>query len=219
MAARADFLVIGAGMAGASAGYELAAAGRVIVLEQEDRPGVHATGRSAALFSETYGNATVRALSRASRPFLAAPPGGFCESALLGPRGALFIAAEADRPLLEAEAAEGGDAFESLSGDEVRALVPILKPEASAAGLLEPGAMDIDVDALHQGYLRGLRQRGGEVIAEAGVADLRRERGVWTAETGRGGDGDDRPIRDQGGGFVWGKDAGKGYGLISSLEV
>ena len=186
MAANADFLVIGAGMAGASAAYELAAAGRVIVLEQEDRPGVHATGRSAALFSETYGNATVRALSRASRPFLASPPAGFGETALLGPRGAMFIASEADRTALEAEAREGGGAFEPLSGEEVRARVPILKPEASAAGLIEGGAMDIDVDALHQGYLRGLRRRGGEVIANAGVAGLRRKAGRWIAETPAG---------------------------------
>jgi len=186
LAANADFLVIGAGMAGASAAYELAAAGRVIVLEQEDRPGVHATGRSAALFSETYGNATVRALSRASRPFLASPPAGFGETALLGPRGAMFIASEADRTALEAEAREGGGAFEPLSGEEVRARVPILKPEASAAGLIEGGAMDIDVDALHQGYLRGLRRRGGEVIANAGVAGLRRKAGRWIAETPAG---------------------------------
>ena len=71
----ADFLVIGAGMAGASAAYALAARGAVVVLEQEERPGVHATGRSAALFSETYGNGVVRGLSRASRPDRTAHPG------------------------------------------------------------------------------------------------------------------------------------------------
>jgi D-arginine dehydrogenase len=184
----ADFLVIGAGMAGASAGYALAAHGAVLVLEQEERPGVHATGRSAALFSETYGNGVVRALSRASRSFLTEPPAGFCESALLRPRGALFIAAEADLPRLAAmEAKERATgAFASLSGAEVRKLVPILKPEASAAGLLETGAMDIDVDALHQGFLRGLRQRGGKVVVEAGVTGLRREGGGWIAATPAG---------------------------------
>ena len=184
----ADFLVIGAGMAGASAAYELAAHGAVVVLEQEERPGVHATGRSAALFSETYGNGVVRALSRASRPFLADPPAGFCESPLLRPRGALFIATEADRPRLAAQAAEerATGAFTALSGEEVRDLVPILRPEASAAGLLETGAMDIDVDALHQAYLRGLRQRGGRLEVEAGVMALRRGQGAWIATTPAG---------------------------------
>jgi D-arginine dehydrogenase len=184
---RADVLVVGAGMAGASAGYELAAAGAVVVLEQEERPGVHATGRSAALFSETYGNATVRALSRAGRPFLEAPPDGFCEVALLRPRGALFVASEAERPLLAAKAAEETTgAFTSLIGEEARAHAPILRPEAAATGLFEAGAMDIDVDALHQGYLRGLRRRGGRIVTDAAVLALRREGGSWIVETAVG---------------------------------
>jgi D-arginine dehydrogenase len=182
----ADILVIGAGMAGASAAYELAPAGRVIVLEQEERPGVHATGRSAALFSETYGNAAVRALTRASRAFLADPPDGFCESPILKPRGAMYIAGEDERPLLDAQAADQPGAFEPLSGEEARARVPILKPEAAVAGLYEAGAMDIDVDALHQGFLRGLRRRGGQIEANAGVATLRRTNGLWAIETRAG---------------------------------
>jgi D-arginine dehydrogenase len=184
----ADFLVVGAGMAGASAAYELAALGDTVVLEQEERPGVHATGRSAALFSETYGNATVRALTRASRTFLADPPDGFTETPLLRPRGAMFIASEAERPRLEALAAteRATGAFRDLSGEEVRARAPVLRPEAAVAGLYEARAMDIDVDALHQGYLRGVRARRGRLVANAGVVGLRRDRGVWIAETAAG---------------------------------
>jgi D-arginine dehydrogenase len=182
----ADVLVIGGGIAGASAACELAADARVIVLEQEAAPGMHATGRSAALFSETYGNAAVRALSRASRAFLTAPPEGFCETPLLRPRGALFVAGEAERPRLAAQAAEAPGAFEALSGEAARERVPILRPEASAAALYEAGAMDIDVDALHQGFLRGLRRRGGRVVADAGVTGLRREAGAWIAATPAG---------------------------------
>ena len=181
-----DIVVVGAGMAGASAAYELAAERRVVVLEQEDAPGFHSTGRSAALFSETYGNATVRALSRASRPFLTAPPDGFCDTPLLGPRGALFVASEAERGYLEAQAAEDPDAFTWLSAAEVLARVPVLRPEAAIAGLYEAGAMDIEVAALHQGYLRGLRRRGGHVVTDAGVAALRRADGLWTANTRAG---------------------------------
>lgn len=186
MADGADFLVIGAGMAGASAAYALAAAGSVIVLEAEARAGVHATGRSAALFSETYGNAAVRALSRASRSFLTEPPEGFCESPILRPRGALFVADEAGRAHLETMAAEEGGAFEPLSGEEARARVPILRPEAAVAGLYEAGAMDIDVDALHQGFLRGLRRRGGRLATDAAVTSLRRDGGLWTVGTRAG---------------------------------
>jgi D-arginine dehydrogenase len=182
----ADILVIGAGMAGASAAHELAAGASVIVLEREERPGMHATGRSAALFSETYGNATVRALSRASRAFLIDPPDGFCDGPILRPRGAMFVATEDDIRLLDAQAAEEPGAFERLTGDEARGRVPILKPEASAAGLYEGGAMDIDVDALHQGFLRDLRRRGGQVVTDAGVVALTREGDVWIATTPAG---------------------------------
>src|SRR5579862_8101158 len=87
-----DYIVIGAGMAGASAAYELAAFGSVLVLEREERPGYHSTGRSAALYTETYGNRTVRALTTAGKGFYLQPPTGFAEHPLLTPRGVLLIA-------------------------------------------------------------------------------------------------------------------------------
>jgi len=181
----ADILVIGAGIAGASVADALATSSRVIVLEQEERPGLHSTGRSAALFSETYGNEVIRALSRASRAFLADPPHGFCETPLIRPRGTLYLASEDQLDRLRALEASTA-AFETLSGAEVRARVPILRPEASAAALYEPGAMDIDVDALHQGFLRRLRRAGGQIVADARVTSLRRAAGGWTATTAPG---------------------------------
>ena len=74
---QADFLIVGAGIAGASAAYWLARHGRVIVLEGEEQPGYHSTGRSAALFAESYGTPLVRALTRASRAFFDATSPGF----------------------------------------------------------------------------------------------------------------------------------------------
>jgi D-arginine dehydrogenase len=95
-----DVLVVGAGIAGAAAGFFLAAAGaRVTVLEMEDAPGRHATGRSAALYSEYFGPPEVRALTAASRDFLADPPPGFAAAPLLSPRGVVTVA----RPGAEAE--------------------------------------------------------------------------------------------------------------------
>ena len=87
---RCDFLVVGGGIAGASAGYFLAESGSVTVLEMEAVPGYHSTGRSAALFTEYYGNSVVRALTTASRGFYLAPPPGFTEP-LLTPRGVLAL--------------------------------------------------------------------------------------------------------------------------------
>ena len=98
-----DYLIIGAGIAGASTGYWLAPHGSVQLLERESQPGYHSTGRSAAMFMECYGNAQVRALTRASRPFLQQPPAGFAEHPLLHARGSVLVAAPGDEARLEQE--------------------------------------------------------------------------------------------------------------------
>ena len=186
-----DYLVIGAGMAGASAGYELAAHGTCLVLEQESAPGYHSTGRSAALYTEAYGNSVVRALARGGRPFMAGPPPGFAEVPILTPRGSMFVGradqrAAVDAALAAAEAAVPG-AVREIPVEEARELVPVLDPDYVAFALSEPGAMDIDVDALHQGFLRGLKARGGEVLTGAEVQAIARHGGEWRVTTPQGG--------------------------------
>ena len=184
-----DFAIVGAGMAGASVGWELAAHASVALLERESLPGYHTTGRSAALFLETYGTPAIRAMTRASRPFLQSPPPGFCDSAILSPRGVVYIAGPDQLDLLDATEAElrpHSPQLERLSADELAARVPCLRREALGGGLQEAGAADIDVHALHQGYLRGLRQRGGTLHLNAEVVALRRESGVWTLTLANG---------------------------------
>jgi D-arginine dehydrogenase len=161
----------------------------VLLLERESQPGYHSTGRSAALFTETYGNAVMRALTRASKPFLQQPPEGFAPSPLLSPRGTLLVARRSQLDTLRRAADECAGLVGNLawwSGDEVRARVPCFTPEQVAAGLLEPDAMDIDVHALHQGYLRGLRARGGTLACDAEVRALARDGGIWRVQAGSG---------------------------------
>ena len=100
---RVDYLIIGAGIAGASIAYWLARHGSVLLLERESQPGYHSTGRSAALYMESYGPPQVRALTCASRAFFDHPPEGFTEHALLTPRGTLFYATSALRDELDAQ--------------------------------------------------------------------------------------------------------------------
>ena len=181
-----DFLVIGAGIAGASAAYELGAHGRVLLLEREQAPGYHTTGRSAAMFVETYGNETIRRLTKASRTFFEAPPEGFAEHALLSLRGAMHVAREDQLPALSRGLAELRPLTPSLrriDTDEAVAMVPVLRRDYVAAAIHEPAAMDIDVHALHQGYLRGLRARGGELITDAEVIRLSGDAGTWRVQT------------------------------------
>src|SRR5271170_6242016 len=101
-----DVAIIGAGIAGASAAWHLAADRSVLLIEAEEFPGYHTTGRSAASFSETYGNAVIRGLTGASRAFYEAPPAGLTPAPLLGPRGCLHIARAEQAERLEAKMRE-----------------------------------------------------------------------------------------------------------------
>lgn len=182
-----DAIVIGAGMAGASVAYFLAPHARVVVLEREAHAGVHATGRSAALFSETYGSPQVRALTRATRPFLEHPPEGFAAHPILAPRGALIIgdAGKVDAVVAMYDAMSSHTSnLKLLAPDELLAMVPVLRPEAARIGLHEPGAADIDVNELHQGFLRGLRARGGQLRTNVEINAIERGPGHWYVEVG-----------------------------------
>lgn len=183
----ADVIVIGAGIAGASAAAEIARDARVILLEREDRPGYHTTGRSAALFSKTYGPPVIRALSRAAEAFFLGPPEGFAAHPILTPRGTLMTARADQAAALEAMAEELGDAARRIDAARARELLPILRPEGVAAGALwDDATQDIDVDALHQGYLRALRARGGEQVTRAEVTGLAHDGAGWRVETPSG---------------------------------
>jgi len=190
MTQAADFVIIGGGIAGASVGYFLAPHGRVVLLERESQPGYHSTGRSAALFLESYGTPQVRALTRASRAFLDTPPPGFSEHPVLAPRGCLLVAAPGQEQELEAH----WDLLRAmtpharrLTPAEALERVPVLRPERVIGAVLEPDAMDMDVHSIHQGYLRGLRRAGGTVVCDAEVTALSRTAQGWNVVT-RAGD-------------------------------
>ncbi|HEV2678866.1 MAG TPA: FAD-binding oxidoreductase [Rhodanobacter sp.] len=182
-----DAIVIGAGMAGASVAYFMAPHARVLVLERESYAGMHSTGRSAALFCETYGSPQVRALTRATRPFLAQPPEGFATQPILRRLGATVIgnAAQVDgvRAMYEAIAPFTRD-IELHDQARVLAMVPVLRPEAAQIGLHEPGASDIDVNELHQGFLRGLRARGGQLRLNVGIRAITHTAAGWQVDDG-----------------------------------
>jgi len=183
-----DIVVIGAGIAGASAAAELARTHRVAVLEREEFPGYHSTGRSAALFSEIYGNGAVRALSRAIRDFYYTPPAGFAPDPLVKPRGAMYIARESQLPQLESFAANSdlAGSIRPIAPEDALHACPILRPEYVHAALMEPDAADIDVAALHQGYLREFRAAGGTLLTNADVENLVYHDREWRLTTPSG---------------------------------
>lgn len=186
----ADYIIVGAGIAGASTGYWLAAHGRVLVLERESQPGYHSTGRSAALYTAAYGTPQVRALTLASRAFFDHPPSGFAEHPLLTPRGEMTVdfngdPTELQRQYLSAKACV--PEFELLDADQACARLPVLRRDRVHGALYDPSASDIDTDALHQGYLRGIRRQQGEVRSDCEVRRVERDaQGLWQVHTNHG---------------------------------
>ncbi len=175
-----DFAVIGAGIAGASLAAELAPLASVVVLEAEDQPGYHATGRSAAFWDECYGGPDVVPFTLASGDFLH-------ENGFLKQRGSLYIGREQDRGELDdfmRRFAKTGVSLQRLDPSALAQKAPILRSEWCDA-IWEPACADIDVAGLHSHYLKRLSKAGGEVLTRAPLRSARLVGDVWRLDCGR----------------------------------
>jgi D-arginine dehydrogenase len=178
-----DVAVVGGGIAGITAGCELAEAGlRVVLLEQEQQLAQHTTGRSAAMLLGSYGPPPVRAMTAASRADYAAAPERFGTPPLLAPRRALWVAPPAQAEALDHLLAELST-LRRVTSDEAIALCPVLRVDQVAAAAVEDRSADIDVLALHQGYTRGLARAGGEIRRSWPVTGLSTSAGGWRLES------------------------------------
>lgn len=186
---RVEIAIVGGGIAGASLACFLGSSRRVALLETEDQPGYHATGRSAAEFVLNYNPPEICALARAAKPFFDAPPEGFADIPLLVPRGGLMIADEDGRAALAAQ-------FASLSGtvpglvrltpEEAVARMPFLDSSTIADAYFDPEYWDIEADALLQAYLRAARRAGVDLHLKSAVSAAQRQSDGWLLETASG---------------------------------
>src|SRR4051794_15165083 len=189
MSEQTDVIIIGGGMAGAGAGFEISRSAKVGLLERESHCGHHTTGRSAASFTENYGNGVIRRIVLASRAFLTEPPTGFCDYPLLSKRGMITVARADQLDLLHEDLAAAQALVPSIvamTPAEAIARVPVLRRDYLAGAYIEPHSMDIDVNGLHQGFLRGARARGARIVTKAGVKGIGRQRGQWRVESEAG---------------------------------
>lgn len=180
----ADYLIVGAGIAGASLAYRLAEHAQVLVLERENQPGYHSTGRSAAMFMEAYGTPQFRALTRAGRHFYSHPPAVFGDAPLMTPRPCLYVTKQGQEQLLEDNKTVEG--LSQISIEQACAMAPCLKPEMLSGVLLEAEAKDLEVHNIHQGFLRGLKQHGGQVLCNAELASAAFDGQLWRVQLTNG---------------------------------
>lgn len=176
-----DVLIVGAGIAGASLAAALAPHRRVLLIEAEEAPGYHATGRSAAFWHETYGGAGVQPLSIASFGLLDNPPSEFSDRGFLSPRTALNLGRREDAAVVDAFTARfaaQGVPIERMSGAAIERLVPDIRPEWSEAAY-EPACSDIDVGALHLAYLRAAVRGGAALATRTQLKRARRIASGW----------------------------------------
>lgn len=173
-----DIAIVGAGIAGASLAAAVAPHARVLLLEAEDQAGYHATGRSAAFWSETYGGPGIQPLTSASEAALR--DGGF-----LQPLGSLHIGRAEDAAKIDAFLAAFEGTAVALARVDPAAFIPGLRPEWTL-GVQEPSCAYIDVAALHAAYLATVRRAGGTIATRAGLEGAERADGVWTIATPSG---------------------------------
>ncbi len=177
-----DVAVVGGGIAGVSVAAALAAEVSVVLLERETQLAQHTTGRSAALYSQTYESPAVQALTRDSWDgFVAAS--AEAEVEILVPRPTLWVAAKENTTGL-IDMAEASDALVPVSGDGARGYCSALRDDWVAAGAFEDAACDIDVLALHQHYVRVGRAHGMEIQTGVPLLSARQRGGTWTIDVG-----------------------------------
>jgi D-arginine dehydrogenase len=181
-----DVAIVGAGIAGASLAAELAGEKSVVLLEAEDMPGYHSTGRSAAFWSEVYGGPLIQPLTSASGPFLADPPADFSSRPLMESRGGLHLGGESDREAADtmlADFARSGVALERLDPGLIERHVTGLRPVWTEA-LWEPDCCDIDVGSLHASYLKKAKKLGSVIVCNARLNAASFANGRWSIRAG-----------------------------------
>ncbi|MGE8518082.1 MAG: NAD(P)/FAD-dependent oxidoreductase [Alcaligenes nematophilus] len=180
-----DYVIVGAGMAGVSLAYRLPESAQVLVLERESHAAYHSTGRSAAMFVETYGTETIRALTVAGNDFFSHPPAGFSDQPILLPRGVLYVGTADQQGLLDSQYQdwhEQGLDVSRLSAEEALAMVPCLDPAQLAGALYDGQGQDMDVHALHQGFLKGAQAKGVKLRLDTEVVSAKWDGEYWEVQ-------------------------------------
>ncbi|MBL4836439.1 MAG: FAD-binding oxidoreductase [Kordiimonadaceae bacterium] len=189
MMVETDFLIVGAGIAGASIAYRLAANADVMLVEMESQADYHTTGRSAAFYAETYGGPYVQPLTSASKDFFLHPPEGFRECPLIHELGAIHLirtGQEAEARILYEDLKKALPNVAMLTRAEVLAKAPQLDVSDIMGGIFDADCKALDVAALHQGFLREAKRAGARVHLDTKLEGGTYEADCWHVKTNQG---------------------------------
>jgi len=185
-----DFVIVGGGICGVAAAYELAGHGSVALIEQESQLSYHTTGRSAAISMSSYGNATIQRLTTWSTDAYKRRTPPFANEPVWSPRGAVILSDAVNRSNLQRRI----DAVrklvpnvETLGERGILELAPYLRPGRWVAALYEPDAFDLDVHAIHSSYVKGLKHRRGAIFRNSELVSALRQYGGWDITLADGG--------------------------------
>ena len=174
-----DIAIVGAGIVGATLAAAIGDCARVLLLEAEDQPGYHSTGRSAAFWSETYGGPGIQPLSAASTE-------AFRKGGWLEPLGSLHIGRAEDEGAIDAFLAAFADTDIALSRVDPATMIPGLRADW-VHGVWEPTCAYIDVGGLHGAALSSAKRTGTMLVTGARLQAVERQGGAWCLRT-TGGD-------------------------------
>lgn len=183
-----DVAIIGAGIAGAGLAATIGRSKSTLLLEAEQYPGYHSTGRSAAFWSETYGGPAIQPLTTASFAYLKSPPSDFSPQGFLKKRGALHLGTQADKKAASdmlAEFANSPVSLKTVDEDGLDRILPGRRDPWNLA-IWEADCQDIDVGGLHNAYLAAARRAGAQTVCNAKVLDLSYSEGHWSIDTTNG---------------------------------
>jgi D-arginine dehydrogenase len=161
-------VIVGAGFAGAATAFHLTQMGlnNVIILEQEAVPGMHASGRNAAMVRQVITGEPASAMARGGAAFLRHLPDSWPVETQFQQTGSFLLADNKGAKQLQDDALRarrsGVDA-EWWPLEQIIARVPALEGSATIGGVWCPTDGVIDIHGLVHGYLKSAMAGGAEV--------------------------------------------------------
>jgi D-arginine dehydrogenase len=173
-----EFVIVGAGFAGAATAYHLTRRGvrDVLLIEQESIPGFHSSGRNAAMMRQCVPDPDLATLTRDGATFLRQLPDDWPEPVQFKQNGSLLLGSGASWRKLQQDAESGrrlGIDVVLWTPDQVKQHVPVLKQAEFEGAVWCASDGIVDIHALLSGYLKAAVSKGARVRYDCEVRAIR----------------------------------------------